>query len=62
MTKPNPELLKKVRDRARHSLSHEVAMHAGLQQEALQQFVAGTFTPSPEQLHRLALRLGVPER
>jgi hypothetical protein len=62
MSKINPETVKKIRVRLQHYLSPDVASFAGLRLEDLQQFVDGTFHPTPEQLYRLALRLGIPER
>jgi hypothetical protein len=52
--------IKQVRDRAWHYLNHDVAMSAGLTLGQLQQFVAGGFTPTPEQIEQPARRMGVP--
>ena len=51
--------IRALRNRTAHYLSHEVARSAGLNSLAeLTQFVAGNFFPSPEQLTRLATRVG----
>jgi hypothetical protein len=46
-----------IRRRAWHFLSPEVAAAAGLQLDQLQQFVAGRFHPTDEQVMRLAERM-----
>jgi len=48
--------LKKLRDRAWHSISPETAAAAGMTLGQLQQ---GGFTPTPEQIVQLARRMGV---
>jgi hypothetical protein len=51
--------IRALQNRAAHYLSYEVARSAGLNSLAeLQQFVAGTFQLSPEQLTWLARRVG----
>jgi hypothetical protein len=53
--------INKLRNFTWHYLSYEVAISAGMPGLAsLEQFVAGTFHPSPEQLQRLATRIGLP--
>ena len=47
-----------IRKRACHYLSPEVAARAGMTLFQLQQFVAGAFTPTDEQLTSLARRMG----
>ena len=51
--------IKAVRDRAWHYLSCETAAHAGMTLAEMQQFIAGTYAPSPEQLDKLARRMGL---
>jgi hypothetical protein len=46
-----------VRKRAWHYLSPEVAAVAGMSIFQLQQFVAGTFHPTDDQIHALAIRM-----
>ena len=46
--------LKKIRDRAWHSISPETAAAAGMSLAELQQFAAGAYTPSDEQIRTLA--------
>jgi hypothetical protein len=53
--------IKEVRKRAWHFLDPDTAGSAGMTLAQLQQFVAGTFHPSQEQLRRLARRMSVPE-
>jgi hypothetical protein len=48
-----------VRKRAWHSLSPQTAAAAGMSLAQLQQFVAGGFHPTPEQIEALARRLGL---
>ncbi|MFH0300991.1 helix-turn-helix transcriptional regulator [Bradyrhizobium sp. 31Argb] len=54
--------IKAVRDRAWLYLEPDVAARAGMSLAQLQQFVAGTFVPSPEQLRALARVLNIKER
>jgi hypothetical protein len=49
-----------VRRRVEHSLSFEVAACAGMRLDQLQQFVAGAYRPSVDQLFHLARRLSLP--
>ena len=48
---------KKVRDRAWHYISPDVAAAAGMTFQQMQQFIAGTFTPTDTQLRDLARRM-----
>ncbi|UQD70492.1 hypothetical protein JEY40_31715 [Bradyrhizobium japonicum] len=48
-----------MRDRAWHFIDADIAASAGLTLAQLQQFVAGSFTPTQEQLEQLARRIGV---
>ena len=51
-----------LRNQAAHFLSYEVARSAGMPSLAsLEQFVAGTFHPSQDQLVKLANRIGWPK-
>ena len=50
---------KQLRDRAMHYLTPDVAAAAGMSLAQLQQFCAGTFTPTSEQVEQLARRMGV---
>ena len=54
--------VKSVRDRAHHYLTPDVAAVAGMTLQQFQQFVAGTVTPTEEQLRNLARRVRVEER
>jgi hypothetical protein len=49
-----PTDVKKLRDRAWHSLSPATSDAAGMTLADLQQFAGGSFHPSPEQLRVLA--------
>lgn len=51
--------IKAIRDRGWHYLNPAVAADVGMTLAQLQQFVGGTFTPTPEQLEQLARRIGV---
>jgi len=51
--------LKQLRDRAMHYLTPDVAQDAGMSLAQLQQFISGTYMPTPEQLKQLARRTGV---
>jgi|RhiMetStandDraft_4_1073278.scaffolds.fasta_scaffold7120843_1 hypothetical protein len=51
--------IKAIRDRLSHALSPQTAEAAGMSLAELQQFVAGSFHPIPEQIERLARQLGV---
>ncbi len=51
-----------VRNRARHFLNPDVAAVADMTLAELQQFVGGTYTPSADQLQRLARRMGVEDQ
>ena len=46
-----------VRKSAYHYITPEVASCAGITLQQLQQFLAGTVTLTPEQIHQLALRM-----
>jgi hypothetical protein len=53
--------IRALRKRTWHYLSYEVAISAGMTGLAeLEQFLAGTFHPSPDQLTRLANCIGIP--
>lgn len=52
-------LEQKVRERAWHYLEPSVTACGGMTLSQLQQFVAGTFFPNPEQLQGLARRMQV---
>lgn len=54
--------IKEVRARARHYISDEVAASANMTVEKLQQFVAGTFFPTDEQLAQLKRRMHMDDR
>lgn len=51
--------IKQLRDRAMHYLTPDVASRAGMSLQQLQQFIAGAFTPTSEQIEQLARRIGV---
>jgi hypothetical protein len=49
-----------IRKRCWHFLNADVAAAAGMASiDELKQFIAGTFTPSPEQLEKLSRRMGL---
>lgn len=50
-----------VRKRAWHSLSFETAASADMSVAQLQQFLLHGFTPSPEQIEKLARHFGIHE-
>jgi hypothetical protein len=50
--------IKRLRDRSWKYLDPCVAAVAGMSLQQLQQFCAGNFCPTPEQLQRLATRMG----
>jgi hypothetical protein len=54
-----PVNVKTVRDRAWHSLSPQTAAAAGMTLAQLQQFVAGSFHPTPEQIETLSRHMGL---
>lgn len=54
--------VKKIRKRTWHYISPEVAACAGMTVADQQQFIAHQYTPTPEQLRCLALRMGMIER
>jgi hypothetical protein len=53
-------LTRQVRDRAWMFLSPEVAAVAGMTLVQMQQFIAGMFHPSHDQIQRLARRMQIP--
>jgi hypothetical protein len=57
----DPLLVDRIRQRCWHSISPQTAAQAGdgMTMADIQQFIAGTFLPSPAQLTRLANYLGV---
>jgi hypothetical protein len=52
-------LTEQVRDRSWQYLTPDVASAAGLTLQQLQQFLLGGFSPSPEQVQKLARRVRV---
>ena len=51
--------IKAIRNRLWHALSPETALAAGMSLAQLQQFVAGAYTPAPEQIEQLARHMGL---
>jgi hypothetical protein len=56
------DTIRQLRIRVHHYLTPEVASFAGMTLADLQQFISGQYQPSKDQLHRLALRMGVPDK
>jgi hypothetical protein len=52
-----PEEIKELRKRAHHFVSYDISRFADMSQHEMQQFIAGTFLPTDDQLVRLANRL-----
>ena len=56
---PGPQQIEAIRKRAYHYLSPCTASVAGMRLDQLVQFCAGTFFPTPWQLHQLSLQMSI---
>lgn len=54
--------VRKVRDRAWHYVGQDTAVACDMTLAKMQQFVAGTYCPSEEQLQKLATRIKLTEQ